>query len=60
MKIEDVKKGAYFKKTATAKKVFIRGDFNRSLKKYEGQNFDDISDFCHIKKGVKVFTDFDF
>jgi hypothetical protein len=59
-KIETLKKGDFFRKKEGAKKTFTRGDYNRSTNRYECQNFDDISDYCELKKGTEVFTDFEF
>ena len=58
-KVEDIKKGTLVKRSATAKKLYIRGEYNKFDKKYELQNYDDISDFINVKKGTKLFTDWD-
>lgn len=56
--IQSLKVGDYFKRTATAKKIFERGAYCRTNKAYECTNVDDISDFIYIKKG-KLITEID-
>ena len=64
MTIKELKKGQYFTKKAidepTEKQVWIRGDYDRSQKKYECVRFDDICQCCYLKGSVEVFTDFTF
>lgn len=64
MKIKDLKKGAFFTKKAIDEprdsQVWIRGDYDRSAKKYECQRFDDVGTFCYLPGGREVFTDFTF
>lgn len=64
MTIKELKKGEYFTikpiDNPTEKQVFIRGDYDRSEKKYECGRFDDIS-YSRLFKGDKeVYTDFTF
>lgn len=58
--IEKLKCGEYFRRTPTAKKTYIRRAYNRTLKRYEAQNYDDISHFIYLRKGKQVFTNFEF
>lgn len=64
MKIRDLKKGAYFTKKEIAEpresQVWIRGDYDRSEKRYECRRFDDANTFCTIAGDREVFTDFVF
>jgi len=64
MKIKDLKKGSYFTKRAIedpkGSQVWVRGDYDRSMKRYEAINFDDVSRCCYIKGETEVFTDFTF
>jgi hypothetical protein len=53
IKIEDLKKGDYFTKL-NSKKVFERGSFCRTNKKYECTDVEDISNFKYIKKGTLI------
>ena len=57
--IKQLKKGDYFKLRENGR-VYVRGDYNRSIKKYEYYDYDDICNF-HVCKGTKiVITDFEF
>lgn len=58
-KVEDIKKGTLVKRTPTAKKLYIRGEYNKFDKKYELQSYDDISAYVNVKKGTKLFIDWD-
>lgn len=58
--IESLKPGEFFKRKSDSKKVYQRGSFCRSSKKYAGEDWDDISREIYIKKGTKVFTEFEF
>ena len=64
MTIKDLKKGEYFTlkpiSEPTEKQVFIRGEYDRSERKYEAIKF---SDFCavrELKPSTIVYTDFTF
>lgn len=58
--IESLKKGAFFKRKADSKKVYVKQDYNRFAKRYAANDFEDISSFLHLKKGTLVHTDFEF
>ncbi len=58
--IENLSIGDFFKRKEGAKKTYTRGSYNRAMKAYECQNWEDINDYVYIKKGKKVFTDFEF
>lgn len=64
MKIKDLKKGDFFTKKAveypTERQVFIRGEYDRSTKKYECARFDDINRVCYLDGKKEVYTDFTF
>lgn len=64
MKIKDLKKGAFFTKKPVdnpkESQVWIRGEYDRSEKKYECTRFDDISCSCFLPGSKEVFTDFTF
>jgi hypothetical protein len=57
--IEKVKKGEFFK-MPNQTTVYIQTGFNRFIKKYEGQKFEDINHFRSFKKGTVVEIDFTF
>ena len=56
-KVENIKKGTLIKRSATAKKTFTRGNYCQSSKRYELQDYDDISNCIYVKKGTTLFTD---
>ena len=58
--IEDVKIGDFFKRKADAKKVYRRAAYCKFAKRYIGDDWDDISRNCEVKKGTMVFIGFDF
>lgn len=64
MKIKELKKGDFFtlKPIAEPKEsqVFIRGDYDRTEKKYECTRFDDINSWRLLKPSTVVYTDFIF
>lgn len=64
MTIKDLKKGDWFtlKPIAEPKEnqVYIRGDYDRSEKKYECGKFSDISYCRMLKPSTEVYTDFIF
>ena len=64
MTIKELKKGEYFtlKPIAEPKEsqVYIRGDYDRSEKKYECVKFNDMNEFRYYKGEKEVYTDFVF
>ena len=64
MTIKELKKGQYFTKKQidepTEKQVWIRGEYDKTQKKYECVRFDDICQCCYLKGSAEVFTDFTF
>lgn len=57
--IKDLKVGDYFKLTPNGR-VYVRDTYNRSTKKYEYYDYDDVNRF-HECKGTKlVIIDFEF
>ena len=62
--IKDLKKGDFFTRKAienpTETQVWIRGDYDRSEKKYEATRFDDISRTMLFKPTTPVYIDFTF
>lgn len=63
-KIRELKKGDFFTRKPLAdpkdSQVWIRGDYDRSEKKYECVNFDDANRFCYLKGETQVYTDLVF
>ena len=64
MKVRDLKKGDFFtKKNITEPKesqVWIRGEYDRSEKRYECQRFDDACVFCYLPGDREIYTGFTF
>lgn len=64
MKLKDIKRGEYFTKKAveypTDNQVFVRGEYDRELRKYECHRFDDVNSTCFISGSKEVYTDFIF
>ena len=58
--IESIKKGEFLKLKEGAKKTFQLNGYCRQNKAYEISDYSDISEFRYVKKGKKVFTDFEF
>ncbi len=64
MKLKDLKKGEWFTKKdiqyPNDRQVFIRGEYDRSTRKYMCTRFSDISDSQLISGDKEVFVDFTF
>ena len=64
MKLRDLKKGEFFTLRPIAepqeKQVYIRGEYDRSTKKYTCTRFSDISDGRDFSGSRDVYTDFTF
>lgn len=62
--IKDLKKGEFFTlkpiDEPKESQVYIRGDYDRSEKKYECGKFSDISAYRMFKGDKVVYTDFTF
>lgn len=64
MKLKDLAKGEYFTKKSieypTERQVFVKGDYDRSTKKYICCRFSNICDDQLLKGDTEVFTEFTF
>lgn len=58
--IEELKKGTFFKRNETAKEVYSKDGYNRSLKKYTATAESDFCKEIFLKKGTKVFINFEY
>ena len=59
--LKKLKKGAFFRlKSPSTGAVLIKGDYYRSLKKYECQYYDDVNRWVYLKPTKPVYTDFVF
>lgn len=57
--LKEIREGEYFKFTPNGK-VYVRGYYERSEKKYECYQFDDVNHECFTKGDRKIFIDFEF
>lgn len=57
--IKDLKVGDYFKLIPNGR-VYVRDKYNRSSKKYEYYDFDDVNRWHECKVTKKVIIDFQF
>lgn len=64
MKIKELKKGDFFTKKPLEypkdSQVWIRGEYDRSAKKYECHRFDDVNTFCYLSGAREVYNDMIF
>ena len=64
MTIRELKKGEFFLVKAlenpTENQVYVRGDYDRSQKKYECYKFSDINSIRYFKGDKDIYTDFTF
>lgn len=64
MKVKELKKGCYFTKKAIEEpresQVWVRGEYDRSSRKYECHRFDDINSTCFLPGDREAFVDFVF
>lgn len=64
MTVKELKKGEFFTKKAISypndNQVWIRGGYDRELKKYECTRFSDTNDFCYLSGSKEIFVDFTF
>ena len=64
MKLKDLKIGEYFTlkpySEPTEKQVYIRGEYDRTERKYDCGKFCDISYSRYLKGDTEVYTEFTF
>ena len=60
MQLKDVKRGEFFKRKASSSIVYVRGEYERSSKKYSCYKFDDVNSKIFLKGSTEVYTDFTF
>jgi hypothetical protein len=58
--LKDCPKGEFIRRKADAKKTFIRGDYDRTSKKYELTDFEDIGSSVQTRGTTLVWIGFDF
>jgi hypothetical protein len=57
--VESIKAGTLVKRTPTAKKTYLRGEYNRELKKYSLTDYNDINAEVFVKKGTVLILDWE-
>lgn len=64
MTVKQLKQGEYFTRKPIAEpkesQVYIRGEYDRSTKKYICTKWDDISSSVLLKGGTEIYTEFVF
>lgn len=58
--VRDLPNGEFFKLKPDSKRVYIRGEFDRSTRKYDCQAFDDISVSRQFDGKKQVYAGFTF
>lgn len=58
--LKDLPKGEFFKRNPTSKKVYVRGPFDRSVRKYCCDDWYDISRCIALRGSTIVYADFEF
>lgn len=60
-RIKDVKRGEFFRlRESDTAPVWVRDEYNRSTRKYEGYRYDNTGDFAEFNGTRVVFVDFEF
>lgn len=64
MTVKELKKGDFFTRKPiaepTERQVWVRGEYDRSTKRYEVYKWSDVNYCSYIKGGTEVFCDFTF
>jgi len=58
--VEKIKKGEFVRRKENAKKTYTRGEYNKSLKRFALEDWDDTSREVYVKKGTALFVGFTF
>lgn len=58
--LKNLKKGEYFKFREESDIVYVKGDYDRSTKKFDCYKFDDVNSFRQFAADKFVFIDFEF
>jgi len=58
--ISSLKKGEFFKRKPDARKVYVKGDYDRSERTYTGTDTEDISRAIYLKGTTRVYVGFDY
>ena len=60
MKVQDIKEGEFVKRKADATKVYRRGNYDRSSKRYSLIDCDDTNREVFVKAGTQLFVGFTY
>ena len=60
VQIKEIKNGEFIRRQPDSKTTYIKGDYDRTNKKYSCINFDDINKEIFIKSTAKVWVGFTF
>ena len=58
--VEAIGKGEYVRRSATATKTYKRGEYDRTAKRFELVDCDDISRTVMVKRGTILHVDFTY
>ena len=59
-KLKEIPKGEFFKRQPNAKKVYIKGEYDRTEKDYSCINAEDINNEIFIKGDKNIYIGFDY
>jgi hypothetical protein len=60
VEMRSIKTGEYFKRTATAKRVYIKGDYCKARKVFDCQAADDVNQYTTARAARLVFVGFTY
>ena len=60
IQLKDLPRGEFFKRKPTSGKVYTRGVYDRTVRKYCCDDWDDISRCIELRGTTIVFVDFEF
>ena len=60
MKLRDVPRGEFVRRKLDARKTYTRGEYDRSAKRYQLDDWDDISRAVYLKGDSLVWVGFTF
>jgi hypothetical protein len=59
-RLKDLPKGEFIKKTPGSKKVYRKGDYDRSSKRFQLDDYNDISNAVYVKGSAEVWAGFSY
>ena len=60
MKVENIKRGEFVRRKPDSKRVFVRGPYCRTSRRYALEAWDDISAVVYVRRGTDLVTGFEF